>query len=44
MSLLEREATGNQDFLQYGDFLSLNLLKKQQDPNFFFWMSESRTK
>ena len=35
MSLHEREATGNQDFLQYGDFLSLNLSKKQQDPNFF---------
>ena len=36
MSLHEREATGNQNFLQYGDFLSLNLSKKQQDPNFFF--------
>ena len=35
MLLHERETIGNQDFLQFGGFLSLNLLKKQQDPNFF---------
>ena len=36
MLLHEREATRNQDFLQFGGFLSLNLSKKQQDPKVFF--------
>ena len=36
MLLHEREATRNQDFLQFGCFLSLNLSKKQQDPKFLF--------
>ena len=36
MLLHESEATRNQDFLQFGGFLSLNLSKKQQDPIFFF--------
>ena len=31
-----KEATRNQDFLQFGDFLSLNISKKQQDPKIFF--------
>ena len=35
MLLHEREATRNQDFLQFGGFLSLNLSKKQQDPKVF---------
>ena len=35
MLLHEREATRNQDFLQFRGFLSLNLSKKQQDPNIF---------
>ena len=34
--LHKREATRNQDFLQFGGFLSLNLLKKQQDPKICF--------
>ena len=36
MLLHEREATRNQDFLQFRGFVSLNLSKKQQDPKFFF--------
>ena len=36
MLLHEREAAGNQDFLQFGGFLSLNLSKMQQDPQIFF--------
>ena len=36
MLLHEREATKNQDFLQFRGFLSLNLSKKQQDPKVFF--------
>ena len=36
MLLHERKATRNQDFLQFRDFLSLNLSKKQQDPKIFF--------
>ena len=36
MLLHEREATGNQDLLRFGGFLSLNLSKKQQDPKFLF--------
>ena len=35
MLLHESEATRNQDFLQFGGFLSLNLSKKQQDPKVF---------
>ena len=35
MLLHESETTRNQDFFLFGGFLSLNLSKKQQDPEFF---------